>query len=172
MSGVSKETISEVERGLRTPNPLTLGKLAAALNVGIDEIEEEIKTPKGQAPSPPDTLNAARRTLNYDSYAEVLKDFCVHWESKYEAKDIDRRALQEFRRDVGWITPMLKEAQVAELNELRTQLGREPTLDEPSLWHFIDQYMAVIHKVRELGKEEYGEDDFQEAQVIQMRRAG
>ena len=37
-SGVDKNTISEAERGLRKPNPITMYKLARALGVGVREL--------------------------------------------------------------------------------------------------------------------------------------
>jgi len=50
MSGVSKETISGIERGSRSPQPLTLGKLARALGVDIDDLLSETPRPKASAP--------------------------------------------------------------------------------------------------------------------------
>jgi len=50
-TGVSKRTISEIERGMRTPQTLTLAKLANALSVDLDELLEE-DSPKAQAPLP------------------------------------------------------------------------------------------------------------------------
>ncbi len=48
-AGVSKRTISEIERGVRTPHTLTLAKLANALEVDLDELLED-EAPKGRAP--------------------------------------------------------------------------------------------------------------------------
>ncbi len=50
MSGVSKETISGIERGSRSPQPLTLGKLAKALDVDVDDLLSETPRPKASAP--------------------------------------------------------------------------------------------------------------------------
>jgi transcriptional regulator with XRE-family HTH domain len=52
-TGVSKRTISEIERGMRDPQTLTLAKLANALGVDLDELVEE-EAPKAQAPPPPE----------------------------------------------------------------------------------------------------------------------
>ncbi len=65
-SGVAKETISEIERGMRTPHTLTLAKLASALGVDLDalvvEQEEVPALPKGKAPDAgPDEGVAAGR---------------------------------------------------------------------------------------------------------------
>lgn len=50
-TGVSKRTISEIERGMRAPQILTLAKLAGALGVDVDELAEE-EAPKATAPKP------------------------------------------------------------------------------------------------------------------------
>ncbi len=50
-AGVSKRTISEIERGVRTPHTLTLAKLANALEVDLDELLED-EAPKGRSPHP------------------------------------------------------------------------------------------------------------------------
>jgi transcriptional regulator with XRE-family HTH domain len=44
-SGVDKNTVSEAERGLRKPNPITMYKLARALGVAVRDL-----FPLGQAP--------------------------------------------------------------------------------------------------------------------------
>lgn len=49
-TGVSKRTISEIERGMRVPQALTLAKIARALGVDIDELTEE-EAPKVESPS-------------------------------------------------------------------------------------------------------------------------
>lgn len=46
-SGVDKNTISEAERGLRNPNPITVHKLAGALGVEVSDL-----FPKAQAALP------------------------------------------------------------------------------------------------------------------------
>jgi transcriptional regulator with XRE-family HTH domain len=51
-TGLSKDTISRLERGLRTPQPLTVGKLAEAYG---HPIEEFLENPKVQAPPPLDS---------------------------------------------------------------------------------------------------------------------
>jgi len=46
-SGVNKDTISAVERGLRRPHSMTLAKLAEALGVPVDELEAPPKPEPG-----------------------------------------------------------------------------------------------------------------------------
>jgi transcriptional regulator with XRE-family HTH domain len=52
-TGVSKRTISEIERGMRIPQTLTLAKLANALGVDLDELVED-EARKAPAPPPED----------------------------------------------------------------------------------------------------------------------
>ena len=76
-SGVSKETISDIERGIRTPQTLTLGKLAAALDVDINDLIEEQYSPKAQSrPSlePPDSSDEGRRALYLTAVLEDARD--------------------------------------------------------------------------------------------------
>jgi transcriptional regulator with XRE-family HTH domain len=46
-AGVNPGTISELERGVREPYPATLGKIAAALNIPVEELT---RAPLGEAP--------------------------------------------------------------------------------------------------------------------------
>ena len=49
-SGVSKDTISDLERGLRKPRPVTLAKLAEALGIEVAELLEIAHPPKEPRP--------------------------------------------------------------------------------------------------------------------------
>jgi transcriptional regulator with XRE-family HTH domain len=53
MTGLSKDTISRVERGLREPLPLTVAKLARAYGHAAEDFLEGLSTPKVQAPPSP-----------------------------------------------------------------------------------------------------------------------
>jgi transcriptional regulator with XRE-family HTH domain len=44
-SGVSKDTISEIERGVRKPHPTTVGKLAKALEVEVADLYPKVTAP-------------------------------------------------------------------------------------------------------------------------------
>ena len=73
-TGVSKRTISELERGMRAPQALTLAKLAAALGVDIDDLLED-EAPKVPAP-PPLELEEQRGGEEEwrEKYAEALME--------------------------------------------------------------------------------------------------
>ena len=77
ISGVGKETISDIERGIRTPQTLTLGKLAAALDVDINDLLEDQYSPKARSrPSlePPDSGDDGRRALYLTTVVEQARD--------------------------------------------------------------------------------------------------
>ena len=76
-SGVSQNTISEIETGRREARPATLGKLAKALNVEIAAFfEEEDSSPKDRAPGSPRewlrALNARLLSLTEEELAAVF----------------------------------------------------------------------------------------------------
>ena len=75
-AGVNPGTISELERGVREPYPATLGKIAAALEMPIEELT---KAPKAQAPPSSeltfnDVLADAERREELDKLRELLAD--------------------------------------------------------------------------------------------------
>jgi transcriptional regulator with XRE-family HTH domain len=49
-TGVSKDTISRIERGLRAPQPLTVGRLAKAYGSPVKELLEESSAPLAEDP--------------------------------------------------------------------------------------------------------------------------
>jgi transcriptional regulator with XRE-family HTH domain len=69
LSGVAKETISQVERGERHPYDRTLARLARAYGVPVEELLEEpvLTGPKADAPYP-------GRESREDPWREVVKD--------------------------------------------------------------------------------------------------
>ncbi|MDP8951725.1 MAG: helix-turn-helix domain-containing protein [Actinomycetota bacterium] len=75
-SGVSKRTISEIERGLRAPQTLTLAKLANALGVALEEIlEDDSHSPKAGAPSAsglPDEESVEQQRALFGSWGQYL----------------------------------------------------------------------------------------------------
>lgn len=59
-TGLSKDTISRIERGLRAPQPLTAAKLAEAYGRSIQEF---LEAPKAPAPQPERSAAAASEAL-------------------------------------------------------------------------------------------------------------
>ncbi len=164
-SGVNKATINQIERGRRSPNVETLEKLANALGVGVADF-----FPKAQAPLWSDEPPERRLTLDYDACAEAINGFCDRWESKLAAKQIDRRDLQEFRRTGKLIAGTFGVVWEFQIDELRAELGREPTLEEPGLWSVVDRYTNLLIKMRDFEYENFDGATLKEASVTSMER--
>lgn len=92
LTGVAKETISDLERGRRHPYDVTLAKLAAGYGVDLEELIEESASPvpKAAAPSPPETSAEARRALFTDPVPDerslVFLDQLRGWMTDVEAR--------------------------------------------------------------------------------------
>ena len=72
-AGVNPGTISELERGVREPYPATLGKIADALGVPVEELT---KSPLAEAPpSPQLTLNGV---LEEERRVQYLEPWALH----------------------------------------------------------------------------------------------
>jgi transcriptional regulator with XRE-family HTH domain len=69
LTGVAKETISDIERGLRHPHDVTVSKLARGYEVPVEELlEEESTVPLGEAPE------TARQTAQQEAFEKLQKD--------------------------------------------------------------------------------------------------
>jgi len=89
-SGVSAEAISAIERGTRKPQLLTLGKLARALDVDIEQLAEEQPSPKASAPTPSQGQHEEeRRSLTVADFnaAETFSDVCSRLERFLDIAD-------------------------------------------------------------------------------------
>ncbi len=75
-SGVNKNTISNLEHGLRKPRLVTLGKLADALGVPVEALEETPIPPQPRTPLADETLEAfdERFAATDLSNAEALRE--------------------------------------------------------------------------------------------------
>jgi transcriptional regulator with XRE-family HTH domain len=75
-TGLSKDTISRLERGLRTPQPLTAAKLAEAYGRSIEEF---LESPK--APAPPPLNNSEERgSYPYPWMGDTLARLIDGWD--------------------------------------------------------------------------------------------
>ncbi len=89
-AGVTRDTISKIERGVHAPQAGTLAKLAKALDRPVAYFIEENEFPKDEAPLSLDWATAAppeefSRTIQ-NSHTEVLKDLYQALEGKAWAK--------------------------------------------------------------------------------------
>jgi transcriptional regulator with XRE-family HTH domain len=88
-TGVSKRTISEIERGMRTPQTLTLAKLANALGVKLDDLLEE-EAPKTPGPArQPDTEPAGPTDEARQGRVEGWADY-VRWRASEIEREIEK----------------------------------------------------------------------------------
>ncbi len=89
-SGVNKNTISDLEHGLRKPRPVTLGKLAVALGVPVEALEDAPIPPLPKTPltNEPEEVFDERFTATDAAGAEELR----------ERVDAEFDALQEYMR--------------------------------------------------------------------------
>ncbi len=82
-TGVSKRTISEIERGMRTPQTLTLAKLANALDVSLDELleEESPKAPSRSSREAPDDQapEEERRSPYLEAWERYIEQRSLTW---------------------------------------------------------------------------------------------
>lgn len=120
-AGVSKRTISEIERGVRTPHTLTLAKLANALEVDLDELLED-EAPKVEAPPSPEPEKVSeeqRRLAGYVRPWLLLADsYSERWEKAAAKGTFTMDAYMEFgatTRDifkaVDWLSRYLERVQ-------------------------------------------------------------
>ena len=86
-TGVSKRTISEIERGMRTPQTLTLAKLANALDVELDDLLED-EAPKAQAPLPLELAGQlekkAATEISYTAFEVSGRVLAARWSGELE----------------------------------------------------------------------------------------
>ena len=78
ISGVAKETVSQIERGERHPLDRTLAKLARVYDVPLDDLLEEPVQSPGKGLAPPET-GPMERTHELRSWAEFFGRFAKRW---------------------------------------------------------------------------------------------
>src|SRR5215208_2517262 len=88
LTGVAKETISDIERGLRHPHDPTLAKIARGYDVPVEDLLEE-PVPLGEIPEvghselARDFLvrvpSAARRTEDLERAAGIVEGYVRRW---------------------------------------------------------------------------------------------
>lgn len=112
-SGVTRDTISKIERGVHTPQAGTLAKLAKALDRPVSYFTEEGELPKDEARLPLEWARAAApeelsQTIR-NAHTEVLKDLYQDamsevWASRDErgflTKDAPRQLLNEIGKEL------------------------------------------------------------------------
>ena len=82
LTGVDKDTLSKIERGLRHPYDVTLSKLAKGYGVPVEELLEE-PVPLGEAPreaGPPEKSEEERRSGYLRSWRAFVYKLVHRWE--------------------------------------------------------------------------------------------
>ena len=75
LTGVAKETISDIERGLRHPHDPTLAKIAKGYGLPVEELlEEPVAAGKAEASRPSPETEASRRIPDVDRLSSNLQD--------------------------------------------------------------------------------------------------
>jgi transcriptional regulator with XRE-family HTH domain len=119
-TGVSKRTISEIERGMRAPQALTLAKLAGALGVDMGELHEE-ETPKvssrlSSEKAPEEASEEERRERERE---EDLVAVVARWAKPYAERCIEEGEKLELRlSSLENAVPVSADSFYTQLNEL------------------------------------------------------
>jgi transcriptional regulator with XRE-family HTH domain len=96
LTGLAKETLSDLERGRRHPNDVTLAKIAEGYGISVEELFDLEDEPLGEPalagkaealPSPPEVSDEAeeRREL-YPWVSDVLANLIDTWEGQVKAR--------------------------------------------------------------------------------------
>lgn len=160
-TGVSKRTISELERGMRAPQALTLAKLAAALGVDIDDLLED-EAPKAPAP-PPLELEKQRggEEERHSVYLEVFKKHMARRASAWDrqADEESSRFFVDWRTSAAYAGEVIGEAFVltrTAVKELCPAIDQDFALEDAVREHrelvdAVKNMLKVVDKVRARG---------------------
>jgi len=166
-TGVTKETISELERGLRVAQMPTLARLAEGYNLdletvlitaGLLPVEEERPSPKVEAPTSPqpvaeEPVDEKWRAL-YQSVAGALEIFCDEWEDRLDRGDRTPDTLEKFwQQSIGMVT-ILNPVWDAEWTQLRRERGETATMFDTTLYPSMDRFMALQDRYQQLLNEQ------------------
>jgi transcriptional regulator with XRE-family HTH domain len=136
LTGVDKDTLSKIERGLRHPYDVTLSKLAKGYGVPVEYLLEEpvLAGPKAEAPIGAGQAKALTAKVTeiqkwYRARRDGLVLLCERWEQRLASlgEDPDGEMLREMLDDmtiVGtYLTDFFEKAAVDEAAETWTTLG-------------------------------------------------
>jgi transcriptional regulator with XRE-family HTH domain len=157
-SGVTRESIGELERGKRIPFGSTLQKLARAYGVSLAELFEEESTPKVQAPQASGrTRKAAEPRLApgqlidprlYRRCRAALDEFCDMWEPVLQEstsrKRVDLEVFEEFDEDVNLLTPFIDLAVQVEMAERGQEYDEE---GDPVFWSERSELFPALERL-------------------------
>jgi transcriptional regulator with XRE-family HTH domain len=176
-TGVAKETISDIERGIRHPHDVTLSKLARGYGVPVGELlEEPVLAGKAEAPYPGPSAEDAqhRATLeeireSYRESREGMDRYCARWEQRLAEDALDRHSVQEFLTTADALLPILRDSLTSELIEIHRELGdvedswisdemRAESVMQPVVDRYFEIYFEIGRRLEEARQERFGDD--------------
>jgi transcriptional regulator with XRE-family HTH domain len=189
-SGVTRESIGELERGKRIPFCSTLHKLARAYGVSLAELFEEEPTPKVQAPrASGQTRKAAEPRLApgqlidpsvYRRCRARVDKLCDKWEPVLQAswsreragKHVDMEVFEGLEEDVDLLTPYIDVATAAEMAEIGQPYDEE---GEPIFWSERSELFPALERLynislglRRLAKKQGEKEPAPTAEIIKI----
>jgi len=166
-AGVSRDTISNAERGLHSLQASTLHKVAHALGRTPSELlaEEEELAPKVESRSSlqasfNDALEDLRRTTDrfegYHAIQKAVDEYRELWEKRLAEGDFDKAALEEAGRALKAFWPAVTAAADAEMAE-GAQWGVQPeeAVAESVVLPAIQRFQTLCERVNSTYREKY-----------------
>src|SRR5215213_6667029 len=169
-AGVSRDTISNAERGRHSLQGPTLSKIAHALGRAPSELlaEEERLSPKAQGRSSLeptfDDLNGVLEDLRhttdrfggYHAIKQAMDEYRELWEKRLADGDFDKDAIEEAGRALGAFWPAVTAAADAEMAE-GAQWGVQPeeAAAHSALLPAIARFQALCDRVNSTYREKY-----------------
>jgi transcriptional regulator with XRE-family HTH domain len=158
-AGVSRDTISNAEKGRHGLQASTLYKIARALGKAPSELlaEEERLAPKARGRSSLELsfndVLAEERRIDFEACASALDAFTAHWgRGVAQGRPLDRQAFADYVAAMQGIAPMLVEISRAEreLLGIRTNADRERSV----LWPAVSRFVRVARGMAALAEDE------------------
>jgi transcriptional regulator with XRE-family HTH domain len=154
-AGVSRDTISNAERGLHSLQASTLHKVAQALGRTPSELlaeEEELAFN--------DALEDLRRTTDrfegYHAIQKAVDEYRELWEKRLAEGDFDKAALEEAGRALKAFWPAVTAAADAEMVEgARWGVQPEEAAEQSVLLPAIQRFQALCDRVNSTYREKY-----------------
>ena len=154
-AGVSRDTISNAERGLHSLQASTLHKVAQALGRTPSELlaeEEELAFN--------DALEDLRRTTDrfegYHAIQKAVDEYRELWEKRLAEGDFDKAALEEAGRALKAFWPAVTAAADAEMvEEARWGVQPEEAAAQSVLLPAIQRFQTLCKRVNSTYREKY-----------------
>jgi transcriptional regulator with XRE-family HTH domain len=150
LTGVDKDTLSKIERGLRHPYDVTLSKLAKGYGVPVEELlEEPVLAGKAEAPQETGPLEEEQRLRYLRGWRAFIYGLARRWEEN------PPQTREEIDPTLGALAPLLDQgvfdlsghegpSEVLGLELIRDGLGRLAQIAEK-----VEGNDAVVRDIRE-----------------------